>query len=257
MAPVFGLDIGGSGIKGAPVDLDLGELAAERVRLVTPPGCPRRRRRRDRRAGRRQLRLHRASSAPRFPAVIVDGRRAHREPTSTTAWIDTDVAATLSASTGCHVVAVNDADAAGLAEMRFGVGRDVKGTVALLTFGTGIGSALFLDGKLSRTPNSAISNSTDTTPRPRPPTRPANAKTSPGSTGRTRVSRYLQHFEALLWPDLIILGGGVSKKADKFLPLIADVRTKVVTAQLQNEAGIIGAALYAAELYPAERTATG
>ena len=171
-------------------------------------------------------------------------------------WIDTDVAATLSASTGCHVVAVNDADAAGLAEMRFGVGRDVKGTVALLTLGTGIGSALFLDGAL--VPNTELGHLEIDG-------HDAEIKTADSAREREdltwehwahRVSRYLQHFEALLWPDLIILGGGVSKKAEKFLPFIVDVRTKVVTAQLQNEAGIIGAALYAAELYPAEAKPT-
>ena len=141
--------------------------------------------------------------------------------------------------------------------MRFGVGRDVKGTVAMLTFGTGIGSALFLDGVLL--PNTELGHLEIEG-------HDAEVKTADAAREREgltwehwahRVSRYLQHFEALLWPDLIILGGGVSKKADKFLPFVTGVRTKVVTAQLQNEAGIIGAALYAAELHPTQRTAVG
>jgi polyphosphate glucokinase len=257
MASVFGLDIGGSGIKGAPVDLERGELAAERVRLLTPEGA----RVDDVAATVAQVVDgfgFKGLVGATFPAVIVNGV-ARTAANVDKGWIDTDVAATLSASTGCHVVAVNDADAAGLAEMRFGVGRDVKGTVALLTFGTGIGSALFLDGKL--VPNTELGHleidGSD-----------AETKTADAAREREdltwehwahRLSKYLKHFEALLWPDLIILGGGVSKKAEKFLPFVVDVRTKVVTAQLQNGAGIIGAALYAAELYPAEaeRTASG
>jgi polyphosphate glucokinase len=248
VADVFGLDIGGSGIKGAPVDLVHGALTAERVRLVTPVGAG---------VGEVAQTAREVVASFRyagiigvaFPAVIVDGR-ARTASNIDSAWIGTDVGATLSAATDCDVVALNDADAAGLAEMRYGVGRDVRGTVALLTFGTGIGSAVFLDGTLM--PNTELGHLEIDG-------HDAETKTAESAREREgltwehwakRVSRYLRHFEALLWPDLIILGGGVSKKADKFLPLLEGVRTKVVAAQLQNEAGIVGAALWASEHRP-------
>jgi polyphosphate glucokinase len=242
---VFGLDIGGSGIKGAPVDLQRGEIIGERVRLVTPPGA--------KVAAVAKTAGEVVASfgytglvGAAFPAVIVDGR-ARNASNIDEKWIGTDVAETLSAATGCEVSPINDADAAGLAEMRYGVGRDVSGTVALLTFGTGIGSAVFLDGKLL--PNTELGHLEIEG-------HDAEIKTADSAREREglsweqwakRVSKYLRHFEALLWPDLFILGGGVSKKAEKFLPLLEGVRTKVVTAQLQNEAGIVGAALWAAE----------
>jgi polyphosphate glucokinase len=245
VSSAFGLDIGGSGIKGAPVDLANGELAAERVRFATPPGA--------KVADIADIAGKVVASfgytglvGAAFPAVVIDGR-ARNATNIDAGWIDTDVAGTLSEATGCDVVALNDADAAGLAEMRYGAGRDVKGTVALLTLGTGIGSAIFLDGVL--VPNTELGHleidGAD-----------AELKTADSAREREdltwehwarRLSKYLRHFEALLWPDLLILGGGVSRKADKFVPLLEGVRTKVVAAQLQNGAGIIGAALWATE----------
>jgi polyphosphate glucokinase len=242
---VFGLDIGGSGIKGAPVDLSRGELTADRVRIVTPVGA----------------KVHDVAQTAgevvkgfgyegligaAFPAVIVDGR-ALTASNVDIGWIGTDVAGTLSAATGGEVAVINDADAAGLAEMRFGAGRGIAGTVALLTLGTGIGSALFLDGEL--VPNTEFGHLEIDG-------QDAEIKTAESARDREglswehwarRVSKYLRHLEAALWPDLLIIGGGVSRKADKFLPLLEGVRTKVVAAQLQNDAGIIGAALWAAE----------
>jgi polyphosphate glucokinase len=248
MADVFGLDIGGSGIKGAPVDLKRGALTAERLRLVTPVGA----KVADVTKTAGEVVGHFGYTGlvgAAFPSVIVDGR-ARTASNIDSAWVGTDVTGTLSAATGCDVVALNDADAAGLAEMRYGVGRDVRGTVALLTLGTGIGSALFLDGAL--VPNTEIGHleidGHDAETRTAESARERDGLT--WEQWAKRVSRYLRHFEALLWPDLFILGGGVSKKADKFLPLLEGVRTKVVTAQLQNEAGIVGAALWASEHQP-------
>ena len=245
MNNVFGLDIGGSGIKGAPVDLSRGELIGERVRLVTPAGA----------------KVHEIAktagevvasfgygglAGAAFPAVIIDGQ-ARSASNIDTGWIGTDVAGTLSDATRCDVRVLNDADAAGLAEMRYGAGRDVCGTVALLTLGTGIGSALFLDGTLI--PNTELGHLEIDG-------QDAELKTAESAREREdltwehwarRLSKYLRHFEALLWPDLFIIGGGVSRKADKFVPLLEGVRTKLVVAQLQNDAGIIGAALWASE----------
>lgn len=245
MADVFGLDIGGSGIKGAPVDLSRGVLTAERLRLVTPVGAKVAEVAKT--AGEVVAHFgYTGLIGAAFPSVIVDGR-ARTASNIDSAWVGTDVTGTLSAVTGCDVVALNDADAAGLAEMRYGVGRDVRGTVALLTLGTGIGSALFLDGAL--VPNTELGHLEIDG-------QDAELKTAESAREREdltwehwarRVSKYLRHFEALLWPDLLILGGGVSKKADKFVPLLEGVRTKVVVAQLQNDAGIIGAALWASQ----------
>jgi polyphosphate glucokinase len=245
MSTVFGVDIGGSGIKGAPVDLARGELVGERLRLVTPAGATV--------AEIAKTAAEVVSSfgyaglaGAAFPAVIIDGH-ARNASNIDSGWIGTDVAATLSDATGCDVRVLNDADAAGLAEMRYGAGRDVGGTVALLTLGTGIGSALFLDGVL--VPNTELGHLEIDG-------QDAELKTAESAREREdlswehwarRVSKYLRHFEALLWPDLFILGGGVSKKADKFVPLLDGVRTKVVVAELQNDAGIIGAALWASQ----------
>jgi len=157
------------------------------------------------------------------------------------AWTDADLAGLLGTVTGNSVTAMNDADAAGVAEMAFGAGRDRHGVVVMVTLGTGIGSALFVDGRL--VPNTELGhlevNGHD-----------AETRASDAARERDdlswkewahRLQRYLRTLENLLWPDLIILGGGVSKKADKFVPLI-DVRTPLVTAQLLNDAGIVGAA---------------
>lgn len=244
-ATVFGLDIGGSGIKGAPVDLERGELAADRVRIPTPDGA--------KVAGVAKTVAevvasfgYRGLVGTTFPAVVVAGF-ARTAANVDQGWIGTDVEATLSAATDCEVVAINDADAAGLAEMRYGVGRGRRGTVVMLTFGTGIGSAVFVEGRL--VPNTEFGHlELDG--------HDAEDKASDAARDRDdlsweqwakRVSKYLRHLEALLWPDLFVIGGGVSKKAEKFLPHLEGVRTPLVPAALQNEAGIIGAALWAAE----------
>lgn len=243
----FGIDIGGSGIKGAPVDLALGEFRAERLRIPTPtPSTPE--------AVADTVHAVLAGfgthSGTRpigvtFPAVIQHGI-ARTAANVDKSWIGTDVDALLTERLGRSVVVLNDADAAGLAETRYGAAKDVHGVVFVATLGTGIGSALICDGQL--VPNTELGHLE---------VRGEDAETRAADSARTRedlswaqwakrLQRYFSAVENLLWPDLIVVGGGVSKKADKFLPLL-DLRTPIVPARLRNDGGIIGAALHAAE----------
>jgi polyphosphate glucokinase len=159
-------------------------------------------------------------------------------------WLDAPAADLFAAAIGRPVVVLNDADAAGVAEMAFGAGRGQAGVTIMLTFGTGIGSALFLDGRL--VPNTELGHlemhGHDAEVRASDRAREVEHLDWPHWA--RRVQRYLEHLEGLFQPDLFIVGGGVSRKADKFLPLVK-VRTRTVPAELQNNAGIIGAALTA------------
>jgi polyphosphate glucokinase len=242
MTVVLGIDVGGSGIKGAPVNAETGVLGAERYRIPTPqPAKP------DAVAEViREIVAHFVWSGPigvTFPGVVVDGtvRTAANVHKS---WIDTDAAALFGKATGQPVTVLNDADAAGVAEMRFGAGKGRAGTVVMLTFGTGIGSALFRDGVL--VPNTEFGHleirGKDAEKRAADSVRELEDLSWGKWAGR--VDEYLEHLTKLLSPALIILGGGVSKKADKFLPMI-ELHTELVPAALQNEAGIVGAALAA------------
>ncbi|EWC63070.1 Polyphosphate glucokinase [Actinokineospora spheciospongiae] len=242
----FGVDIGGSGIKGCVVDLDGGKLEGERIRIPTPtPSTP------------EAVSEVVASIVKDFgwtgpvgvtlPSVVKRGV-AHSAANIDKSWIGTDAAALFAGRLGLpadQVTVLNDADAAGIAEVRYGQPHDQTGVVVLLTFGTGIGSALFLDGKLI--PNTEFGHleidGHDAETRAA-----ASAKEEEDLSWEQwakRVTRYVHGLENLIWPDLIIAGGGVSKKADKWLPLL-DVRTKVVAAELRNDAGIVGAAVAAA-----------
>ncbi|ALC21117.1 polyphosphate--glucose phosphotransferase [Streptomyces pristinaespiralis] len=242
---VFGVDIGGSGIKGAPVDLDRGDLAQERHKVLTPhPSTP------DAVAdGVAEVVGHFGWTGPvgiTFPGVVTGGitRTAANVDKG---WIDKDAASLLGSRLGgLPVTILNDADAAGVAEMTFGAGRGRKGTVIVLTFGTGIGSALFVDGRL--VPNTELGHlelgGHDAEKRAS-----TKAKEDADLTWQhwaRRVQKYLAHVEMLFSPELFIVGGGVSRKADKFLPLIEGVRAEIVPAELQNNAGIVGAAMAAA-----------
>lgn len=241
---VLGIDIGGSGIKGAPVDTATGELVDERYRIPTPqPPKPD-----DVAAVVGQLVGHfdwAGRVGVTFPGVVahgVVGTAANMEP----AWVGTDAHALFTAATGRPVTVLNDADAAGVAEMRFGAGRGVHGVVVLLTFGTGIGSALFVDGTL--VPNTEFGH-LEIRGRDAEERAAASARERRGeswSHWARHVDRYLQHVTALLSPDLVIVGGGVSRKADRFLPHLSPSRSRIVPATLLNEAGIVGAALAAA-----------
>jgi polyphosphate glucokinase len=240
----FGVDIGGSGIKGCPVDLDAGKLDGERVRIETPnPSSP------DNvyAVVAEIVKSFEWTGAVgvTFPGVMKHGV-AYTAANVDKAWIGTDADAGLSKLIPGSVTTLNDADAAGLAEMRFGAGRDKDGVVLMLTFGTGIGSALFLDGKL--VPNTEFGHI-------QVDGEDGEHRASAGARERhdlswsdwaERVDRYLDVLEGGLWPDLIIVGGGVSKKAHKWVPLLS-TRTPIVAAQLQNDAGIVGAALAAHE----------
>jgi polyphosphate glucokinase len=238
----FGVDVGGSGIKGAPVDLATGELLKERVRIETPqPSTP------EAVVAVVEKVLGDLPDGARIgmtlPSVVVGGTAltaANIDPS----WVFTDVQALVRERTHHEVLVVNDADAAGVAEVRFGAARDVRGTVLLLTLGTGIGSALFLDGKLM--PNTELGhlelNGADA--ELHASDRIREEKGLKWDEWASRLQDYLLVVERLLSPDLIVIGGGVSKKADKFLPNVK-VSTPVVPAVLQNNAGIVGAAMAA------------
>jgi polyphosphate glucokinase len=240
----FGVDIGGSGIKGCVVDLVKGELVGERVRIETPqPSLP------DPVYDVVKDIVEQFGWAGRvgvtFPGVMKHGV-AQTAANVDKSWIGTDVDAGLSKLVPGPVATLNDADAAGLAEMRYGAGRDKDGVVLLLTFGTGIGSALFANGQL--VPNTEFGHievdGEDGERRASAAARDREELSYPDWA--QRVDRYLDVLEASVWPDLIIVGGGVSKKAHKWVPLLS-TRTPVVPAELQNDAGIVGAALAASE----------
>jgi polyphosphate glucokinase len=241
VAHVLGIDIGGTGIKAAPVDTATGELTAERQKLETPhPATPDA-------VVEVVAQLVQAFSwtgpaGVTFPGVVVDGV-IRTAANLDHAWVGVDAVTLFEAKTKLTVTVLNDADAAGVAEMRFGAGKGVGGTVLLLTFGTGIGSALFTDGVL--VPNTEFGHveirGKDAERRASELAREEHDLSWESWAGR--VDEYLSHVEALLSPGLIIIGGGVSRKAEKFLPLLTGLRAKVVPATLQNEAGIVGAAM--------------
>jgi polyphosphate glucokinase len=240
----LGIDIGGSGIKAAPVDIDTGKLAAARKKIATPqPSTPE--------AVTEVVRELAQSfgwtgvTGATYPGVVTRGitRTAANVHKS---WIGTDAASLFGKAIGTAVTLLNDADAAGIAEMKFGAGVGVKGSVLMLTFGTGVGSALFTDGVL--VPNTEFGHVE---------IRGKDAEKRASERGKTdhgwswkewtvRVSEYLQHLEDLLSPDLIIVGGGISKESEKWVPLLTGIRAKIVPATLHNDAGIVGAAMAAA-----------
>ena len=238
----FGIDIGGSGVKGAPVDLGTGQLLAERLRIPTPqPSTP------DAVAGVvEEITRSFGWEGPvgcAFPAVVKGGRTMTAANVDH-AWIDFEAAQLLSSEVGSPVTLLNDADAAGLAEMRYGAGRGVDGLVIMLTLGTGIGSAIFMDGRLIPNTEFGHMEIRGKKAEHRASDRVRKEKDLKYEEWAKRLAGVLQAMEDLFWPDLFILGGGVSKKHDRFLPHV-ETRTPVVAAELRNEAGIVGAALAA------------
>jgi polyphosphate glucokinase len=239
---VLGIDIGGSGIKGAPVDTETGSLLAPRYRIPTPyPAKPN-----PMIEVVAEIAHHfewQSLVGCGFPSALHAGEvltaaNIHRK------WLGVNAAAEFSKATGCPTWVVNDADAAGVAEMTFGAGAGRRGVVLIVTIGTGLGSALFVDGQLL--PNTEFGHI-------EMDGRDAELQASDAARQREKLSwkrwarrfdRYLQMMESLIWPDLIILGGGVIKKHEKFLPYL-NLKAEVVPAQLLNEAGIVGAALAA------------
>ena len=239
---ILGIDIGGSGIKGAPVDLNQGILAAERLRIATPqPATP------DAVAdtvGR--IIRHFNWTGPvgcGLPSVVQNGV-ARTAANIDSSWIGTDVRALLSQRTGCPVTVINDADAAGIAEMRFGAGRGRNGTILMVTVGTGLGTALFRDGTL--VPNTELGHLL-LNGKVAEKYASAAAREDLGLSYETwakRLDLYLHQLQSLFWPDLFILGGGISKKHEKFFPFLT-IETEFLPAVLRNQAGIVGAALAA------------
>ncbi|GIH16019.1 polyphosphate--glucose phosphotransferase [Rugosimonospora africana] len=243
IGPFVGIDVGGTGIKGAPTNLDTGGLLRERIRVPTPqPSTP-------------------AAVADVVASVlekiqgdgpvgvtlpgVVTGGVVRTAANINKEWIGVNAIDLFTEATGRPVTVVNDADAAGLAEVRFGAGTGRRGTVIVVTLGTGIGSALFVDGAL--VPNTEFGHLH---------LHHGDAEDWAAELVREReglsweqyahrIEQYFRLVQRLFWPDLIIVGGGASRKAEKFLPLV-NVDTEVVAAALQNDAGIVGAALLAA-----------
>jgi polyphosphate glucokinase len=244
-ATAIGIDIGGTGIKGAYVDLGEGALLSDRMKVATPDGG----RPKDIVATVQQI-LGMLPDAPAdtpvgicFPAAVVHGRTMSAANVSDE-WIGLEAEKMFEDAIGRDIFFVNDADAAGYAESRFGAAKDKKGLVLMTTLGTGIGTAQIYDGVLI--PNAELGHleihGGD-----------YEKKASFAAKERDdldykhwakRLQRYYSHLEALLWPDLIIVGGGISKHHEEFLPLL-DLRTPIVPAALRNNAGILGAAALA------------
>jgi polyphosphate glucokinase len=240
---ILGIDIGGSALKGAPVDTRTGELLAERQRIDTP-------------AQLSPAEMGEAISALAarfdwkgpigvgFPGVVQGGfirTSANLHP----AFVDLDACALFERAAGAEVSLVNDADAAGLAEVAYGAGKGVKGAVLMLTFGTGVGSALFVDGILY--PNSEFGHlKRDGESWERFVSGAAKERRGLGyAEWAAEVGAYLGQLETLLWPELIIAGGGISADHQKWFPHLR-IRSRIVPAEFRNEAGIVGAALHAA-----------
>lgn len=243
--PVLGIDIGGSSLKGALVDVATGAIMGTPASVPTPrPATPTS-------VASAAKQLHAVLAAEpgpvgvAFPGVVRGGRTLTAANVDAS-WIGAPAEALFSDALGCQVRLLNDADAAGLAEGTFGAGRDLAGTVLVLTFGTGIGSALLADGRLvprfelgHLEIDGAIAESAAS----------AHAKTRDGLdwvAWTARVQRYLDHVDRLLGPDVVIVGGAISADAERWVPLL-DVSYPVLPATLLNNAGAVGAALFAAQ----------
>jgi polyphosphate glucokinase len=246
MMEFLGIDIGGSGIKGAPVDVLKGVLVAERQRLVTPqPSTPEA-------VSEVVAELARNFNwqgpiGCTFPAVVKAGV-TYTAANVDESWINFNGQKLLEEKTGCPVLLLNDADAAGIAEVEFGAGRGHSGVVIVLTFGTGIGSAIFVNGVL--VPNTEFGHMEirGKDAEHRAADRIRTEKDLSWEKWASRVNEFLERMDLLFSPDLFIIGGGVSKKHQEFLPML-HTRAEIVPAQLLNEAGIIGAALAAKKIW--------
>ena len=245
--PVLGIDIGGSGIKGAPVDLSVGEFAADRLRIDTPS-----------KSTPHNVAKVVAEIVDHFsdqlagdgpigvtvPAVVTHGR-TRSAANIDHEWIDCDAEKVFEDELGRDILLVNDADAAGVAEVQFGAAKDHPGLVLLTTLGTGIGTAILYRGVL--VPNSELGH-IEIDGRDAESRAATSVKVKEDLSYKEwakRLQRYYETVEALLWPDLIVVGGGISKHADKFVHRI-DISAEMVPAKLRNTAGIVGAAWLAA-----------
>lgn len=246
---VLGIDVGGSGIKGALVDVTTGKIISERIRLRTPSSFKKKA------VAKTITRLvekfdHEGIVGVGFPAAVSAGivltpPTAHEFPR----WVNHSVDDLFSEATGRTVTVLNDACAAGLAEVRFGAGRGVDGVVITITLGTGVGGGLFMDGKL--VPNLEIGKTfltghTEVVEQYVASRVKEEHKLKWYEYGE-RLKEFCIHIEHVFSPQLIIIGGGVSKKHKKFLPENQLKRTRIVPAELRNQAGIVGAAIWASE----------
>ena len=248
MTHSFGIDFGGSGIKGAPVDLERGDFAADRVRIATPqPATPEA----VAEVFKQLIDHYPQQDADDAVGVTVPGvvRRGvvHSAANIDKSWIDFDADKLFTDVLQREVHVVNDADAAGLAEVRYGAAAGQKGLVLVTTLGTGIGSALVMDGQL--VPNSELGH-LEVDGHPDIERWAASSIRSKEDLSypdwAERLTVFYRALEKLFSPELFVIGGGVSKDGDKFIPLI-DVKTPIVAAALRNRAGIVGAALWAEE----------
>jgi polyphosphate glucokinase len=238
----LGVDIGGSGVKGAIVDTRTGKLLSNRIRLKTPmPATPRD-------VAKTVARLARRLEWKGPVGCCMPGPLRHGTIMAIAnldkSWVGKNASEVFTRSCGVRVTALNDADAAGMAEMRFGAGKGARGVVVVVTLGTGIGSALFVDGRLVPNTEFGQIQIRGKTAEARASARVRKVEDLSWDRWSKRVNEYFLQLENLLWPDLIIVGGGVSRKAGRFIPHIS-TRARVVPALLRNEAGLIGAALAA------------
>ncbi|MCP3928238.1 MAG: ROK family protein [Bacteroidetes bacterium] len=243
---VLGIDVGASGIKGGIIDIHTGELLTERLRLPTPkPATPAK-------VAKTFVQLVKKIGYVKgpigcgFPAIIKKGE-AHSAANIHKDWVGLDVEKLLSKATGMKVSVLNDADAAGIAEMQFGVGKNETGTVLLITIGSGLGTALFRDGHLL--PNSEFGHLIlhgNIAERFAADSIRKKLELSWKEWGK-RFNEYLVHLDRLMAPDLVILGGGVSKRFDKFEKYLT-ANMRIEPAELRNNAGAVGAASYAYQM---------
>lgn len=256
MSYALGIDIGGSGVKGAPVDLDAGEFAADRLRIDTPA-----------KSTPANVVKVVAEIVASFADTIGDAPVGVTIPAPVRhgvvpmianldkKWVNLEAEKYFSDELQRPVTIVNDADAAGVAEVRYGAAKGHAGVVIVTTLGTGIGTAVINDGVLL--PNTELGHleidGYDAEKRAA-----ASAKTREDLSYKEwskRLQRYYEALEKLFWPDLIVVGGGVSKHSAKFLPNLT-LNTPIVPAKLRNSAGIIGAAALAIEAVAARATGT-
>ena len=249
----IGVDVGGSGIKAGAVDVAAGSLVGPRIRVVTPtPSTPEVVVRAIARLVNRVAKAAGVPTAPvgvGVPAVVMDGVTKSAANIDA-GWVDFDAEAALRAALKRPVLVLNDADAAGTAEMRFGAGVDEMGSVLVLTLGTGVGSALFHDGRL--VPNLELGHM-EIRGRDAERRSAAAARVRRGLSWKawaTDLDEHLHAIDMLFSPNLFIIGGGVSKRSEKFLPRLT-MRPRIVPARLLNDAGIVGAAMAAAERHGA------
>jgi polyphosphate glucokinase len=246
METILGIDIGGSGIKGAPVDMETGELTEDRIKVLTPRPSP---------PGALKAAVNEVVSGfdwdgpigVGFPGLVINGL-VRTAPRLHSSWVGENAQVEFSNSTDLPVTVINDADAAGLAEVKFGAGKDVRGTLMVLTLGSGIGSAIIRDGVLI--PNTELGH-LELNGDEAEKIASADARKREDISWdewAERVNSFLQYLEMLFSPDLFIVGGGVSRRHDMFLPKTGII-APVVPAVLRNNAGIVGAAMAAEARY--------